>query len=135
MEKGYFYQIGFVDWTSRIKEIVFQVCVYCGPLWYVKFYESAFSHNICWLAQILGQKSPFSGLCNFVRKKWGHASAGASWRALGLKTAGAHSSRSLKISGCKRWCPKDLRVRAPAARLLTHSLKNIKPRNNATQSE
>ena len=38
--------------------------------------------------------------------------AGASWRALGLK-----------ISGCKRWCPNDLRVFAPAARMLTHSLK------------
>ena len=46
--------------------------------------------------------------------------AGASWRALGLKTADAHSTRSLKISGCKRWCPKDLRVRAP---VLTHSLQ------------
>ena len=34
----------------------------------------------------------------------------------------AHSTRSLKNSGCKRWCPKDLRVRAPA---LTHSLHNL----------
>ena len=25
------------------------------------------------LAQILGQKSPFGGLCNCVRQKWGHA--------------------------------------------------------------
>ena len=31
------------------------------------------------------------------------------------KSAGAHSTKSLKISGCKRWCPKDLRDRAPAA--------------------
>ena len=28
--------------------------------------------------------------------------AGASWRALDLKTAGAHSARSLKVSGCIR---------------------------------
>ena len=35
------------------------------------------------------------------------------------KTAGAHITKSLKISGCKRWCPNDLRVRAP---VLTHSL-------------
>ena len=27
-----------------------------------------------------------------------------------------------KFCGCKRWCPKDLRVRAPAAPVLTHSL-------------
>ena len=26
------------------------------------------------------------------------------------KSAGAHSTKSLKISGCKRWYPKDLRV-------------------------
>ena len=38
------------------------------------------------------------------------------------KSAGAHSTKSLKISGCKRWCPKNLRVRAPAAPILTHSL-------------
>ena len=38
------------------------------------------------------------------------------------KSAGAHSTKSLKISGCKRWCPKDLRVRASAAPALTHSL-------------
>ena len=25
------------------------------------------------LAQILGQKSPFGGLCKYVRNKWGHA--------------------------------------------------------------
>ena len=36
-----------------------------------------------------------------------------------------HSTGSLKISGCKRWCPKDLRVRAPAAPVLTHSLSGI----------
>ena len=40
------------------------------------------------------------------------------------KSAGAHSTRSLKISGCKRWCPKDLRVCAPSALVLTHSLYN-----------
>ena len=51
--------------------------------------------------------------------------AGASWRALDLKTAGAHSTTSLKISGCKRWCPKDLRVHAPAAPVLTHSLLTL----------
>ena len=39
------------------------------------------------------------------------------------KSAGAHSTKSLKISGCKRWCPKDLRVRASAAPVLTHSLR------------
>ena len=38
------------------------------------------------------------------------------------KSVGAHSTKSLKISGCKRWYPKDLQVRAPAAPLLTHSL-------------
>ena len=38
------------------------------------------------------------------------------------KSAGAHSIKSLKISGCKRWCHKDLRVRAPAAPVLTQSL-------------
>ena len=26
------------------------------------------------------------------------------------KSAGAHSTKSLKISGCKRWCPKDMMV-------------------------
>ena len=35
---------------------------------------------------------------------------------------GAHSTRGLKISGFKRSCPKDLRVHAPAAPVLTHSL-------------
>ena len=25
------------------------------------------------MAQIFGQKSPFGGLCNCVRQKWGHA--------------------------------------------------------------
>jgi hypothetical protein len=38
------------------------------------------------------------------------------------KSAGAHGTRSLKISGCKRLCPKDLQVRAPAAPVPTHSL-------------
>ena len=38
------------------------------------------------------------------------------------KSAGAHSTKSLKISRCKRWCPKDLLVHAPAAPVLTHSL-------------
>ena len=42
------------------------------------------------------------------------------------KSAGAHSTKSFKICGCKRWCPKNLRVRAPAAPVLTHSL-NIAP--------
>ncbi len=37
------------------------------------------------------------------------------------KSAAAHSTRSHKISGCKRWCPKDLRVCEPAVLLLTHS--------------
>ena len=41
------------------------------------------------------------------------------------KSVGAHSIKSLKISGCKRWCPKDLRVCAPAAPVLTHSLYGI----------
>ena len=57
-----------------------------------------------------------------MRYDYGSAGAGASWRALGLKTAGAHSTRNHKISGCKRWCPKDLRVRTPATPVLTHSL-------------
>ena len=55
----------------------------------------------------------------------GSAGAGASWRALGLKTVGAHSTRSLKISGCKRRCPKDLRVHAPTAPVLTLSLDHL----------
>jgi hypothetical protein len=38
------------------------------------------------------------------------------------KSAGAHSTKSLQISGCKSWCPKDLRVCAPTAPVLTHSL-------------
>ena len=37
-----------------------------------------------------------------MRKEFGSAGAGASWRALGLKTAGAHSTRSLKISGVQK---------------------------------
>ena len=40
------------------------------------------------------------------------------------KSEGAHSTKSLKISGCKRWCPKDLRVHAP---VLTHSLHYYLP--------
>jgi hypothetical protein len=55
-------------------------------------------------------------------QQFGSAGEGASWRSLGLKTAGVHSTRSHKISGCKRWCPKYLRVCAPAAPVLTHSL-------------
>ena len=61
--------------------------------------------------------------------------AGASWRALGLKTAGAHSIRSLKISGCKRWCPKDLWVCAPAAPVLTHSLTDKHSFHFSTSNE
>ena len=38
------------------------------------------------------------------------------------QNSGCASTRSLKISGCKRWCHKDLRVLAPAAPALTHSL-------------
>ena len=34
------------------------------------------------------------------------------------KSVGAHSTRSLKISGCKRWCPKDLQV---SCTLCTHA--------------
>ena len=41
------------------------------------------------------------------------------------KSAGAHRTKILKISGCKRWCPKDLQVRAPAAPVLTHSLNDF----------
>ena len=55
-------------------------------------------------------------------REFGSAGAGASWRALGLKTAGAYSTTRLKISGCKRWCPKDLQVRESAAPALKHSL-------------
>ena len=53
-----------------------------------------------------------------MRYKFESAGAGASWRALGLKTANEHSTKSLKI----RRCPKDLRVCAPTAPMLTHSL-------------
>ena len=43
------------------------------------------------------------------------------------KSAGANSTSSPKICGCKRWCPKDLRVLAP---VLTHSLCYlIKPKH------
>ena len=34
------------------------------------------------------------------------------------------STRSLKISGCKRWCPKDLWICAPATPVLTHCLSS-----------
>ena len=40
------------------------------------------------------------------------------------KSAGAHSTKSRKISGCKRWCPRDLQVCAPAAPVLTHALSS-----------
>ena len=33
---------------------------------------------------------------------FGIVGAGASWRALGLKTEGVHSTRSFKVSGCIR---------------------------------
>ena len=46
-----------------------------------------------------------------MRLEFGSAGAGASWRALVLKTAGAHST---------------MRVRAPAAPALTHSLHSAK---------
>ena len=39
------------------------------------------------------------------------------------KSAGAHSTKILNISGCKRWCPKHLWDRAPATPVLTHSLQ------------
>ena len=42
------------------------------------------------------------------------------------KSAGAHGTKSLKICRCKRLCPKDLRVRAPAAPVLTQSLLIVK---------
>ena len=42
---------------------------------------------------------------------------------LASKSMGATSSTSLKICGCKRQCPKDLWVCAPAAPMLTNSLK------------
>ena len=42
------------------------------------------------------------------------------------KGARAHSTKSLKISGCKRWCPKDLWVPAPTTPVLTHSLHGEK---------
>ena len=37
-----------------------------------------------------------------MRQEFQSAGAGVSWRPLGLKIAGAHSTRSLKIIGCKR---------------------------------
>ena len=45
---------------------------------------------------------PYQGM----RQEFGSAGAGASWRALGLKTAGAHSTRSLKSAGAKGDVPK-----------------------------
>ena len=39
------------------------------------------------------------------------------------KSAGFNSTKSPRICGCKRGCPKDLRVCAPAACVLTHSLR------------
>ena len=50
------------------------------------------------------------------------------------KSAGAHSTKSLKISGCKRWCLKDLRVCAPAAPMLTHSLNVLTKINSETSN-
>ena len=41
------------------------------------------------------------------------------------KSAGANSTYSLKIRGCKRWCSKDLQVCAPTATLLTHFLMKV----------
>ena len=38
------------------------------------------------------------------------------------KAAGFNSTKSLKLCECKKWCPKDLRVCAHAAPMLTHSL-------------
>ena len=41
------------------------------------------------------------------------------------KSAGFNSTKILKICRCKRWCPKDLCVCAPAAPMLRHSLSDI----------
>ena len=38
------------------------------------------------------------------------------------KSAGFNNTKILKICGCKRWCLKDLQVRAP---VLTHSLSSL----------
>ena len=81
------------------------------------------------------QTNPPRLSCKKSSTQFGSAGAGASWRALGLKTAGGHSSRSLKISGCKRLCPKDLQVRAPPAPVLTHSLLRMKKKLNAQTRE
>ena len=45
-----------------------------GPI-FVSSYSSErkSNHKNNLVAQILGQKSPFGELCNFFRKKWGHA--------------------------------------------------------------
>ena len=40
-----------------------------------------------------------------------------------------NSTNNLKICGCKRWCPKDLRVCANAAPMPMHSLCSIMVRN------
>ena len=62
-----------------------------------------------------------------MRSEFG--SAGASWRALGLKTAGAHRTmyvEASKSAGAKGDVPNTyLRVRAPAAPVLTHSLTKV----------
>ena len=48
-----------------------------GPIFVASYpSESKSNHKNNQLAQILGQKSPFGGLCNFVRKKGGHATDG-----------------------------------------------------------
>ena len=38
------------------------------------------------------------------------------------KSAGANSTKILKICRCKRWCPKYLQVHAPAVPMLTQSM-------------
>ena len=72
-------------------------------------------YAISFLIGLLLQVAPSIVFNEGMLYKLGSAGAGASWRALC-----AHGSRSLKIRGCKY--PKDLRVRAPAAPVLTHSL-------------
>ena len=44
---------------------------------------------------------------------------------LASKSAGAHSTKRLKISGCKRLYPNGLHVRAPAAAVLAHRLYEV----------
>ena len=41
-----------------------------------------------------------------MRKEFGSAGAGASWKALGLKTLGAHSIEASKSVGAKGDAPK-----------------------------